>query len=108
LDVFLSLGKLAGYTPSILTYGWKVHGDPEWIRDYGHNQASGFGPFYFYRAEVLQQTFADLDPADTGRNALEIECSLQTRRMDPATAYAAYEDGERIAHTVAVLQCELK
>jgi hypothetical protein len=108
LDVFLSLGKLAGYTPSILTFGWKVQGDPELIRDYSHNQSSGFGPFHFYRAEVLQQTFAGTDAANTGRNALEIERSLLTRRLDPATAYAAFKDGERIAHTVAVLQCELK
>jgi hypothetical protein len=108
LDVFLSLGKLAGYTPSILTYGWKVQGDPELIRDYGHNQASGFGPFHFYRSDVLQETFAKVDPADAGQNALQIERSLQPRRMDPVTAYAAYENGERIAHTVAVLQCELK
>jgi hypothetical protein len=108
LEVFLSLGKLAGYTPSILTYGWKVQGDPELIRDYAHNQSSGYGPFYFYRAEVLQQTFAGLNAADTGRNALDIERSLQTRRMDPVTAYAAFQDGERIAHTVAVLKCELK
>jgi hypothetical protein len=108
LDFFLSLGELAGYTPSILTYGWKVQGDPELISEYGHNQSSGFGPFYFYRAEVLQKAFAGLDAAATGRNALEIERSLQTRRMDPVTAYAAFEDGERIAHTVAVLQCELK
>ncbi len=108
LDVFLSLGKLAGYTPSILTYGWKVQGDPELIKDYGQNQSNGFGPFYFYRAEVLQRAFAGLNAADTGRSALEIERSLQTRRMDPVTAYAAFQDGERIAHTVAVLQCELK
>ena len=108
LEVFLSLGKLAGYTPSILTFGWKVQGDPELIRDYAHNQSSGFGPFYFYRAEVLQEVFAKLDPAYSGRNALEIERSLQTRRMDPVTAYAAFEHGERIAHTVAVLQCELE
>jgi methylase of polypeptide subunit release factors len=108
LDVFLSLGKLAGYTSSILTYGWKVQGYPELIRDYGHNQASGFGPFYFYRAEALQEIFAELDPADTGNNALEIERSLQTRRMDPVTAYAAFEDGERIGHTVAVLKSEAR
>ncbi len=106
LDVFLALGKLAGYTPSILTYGWKVQGDPELIRDYSHNQSSGFGPFYFYRAEVLQKAFAGVDAAEAGRNALEIERSLQTRRMDPLTAYAAFENGERIAHTVAVLKCE--
>jgi hypothetical protein len=108
LDVFLALGKIAGYTPSILTYGWKVQGDPELIRDYAHNQSSGYGPFYFYRAEALQKTFAGLDAADTGRNALEIERSLQTRRMDPDTAYAAFENGEHIAHTVAVLKCELR
>jgi hypothetical protein len=108
LDVFLSLGNLAGYKPSILTFGWKVQGDPELIKDYRQNQSNGFGPFHFYRAEVLQQTFAGLDAADTGRNALKIERSLQTRRMDPVTAYAAFKDGERIAHTVAVLQCVLE
>jgi hypothetical protein len=108
LHVFLSLGELAGYTSSILTYGWKVQGDPELIRDYGYNQKRGFGPFYFYRAEVLQKSFAQLDPAKSGENALKIERALQPQRLDPTSAYAAFESGERIGHTVAVLKSELR
>lgn len=107
LSAFLELSKLAGYQPSFLTYGWKVQGDPELIRDYGANEKLGFGPFYFYRAEALQSAFAGFDPGDAGRNALEIERGLQARRLDPVTAYAAFEAGERIAHTVAVLKSEL-
>lgn len=108
LHVFLSLGELAGYTSSILTYGWKVQGDPELIRDYGYNQKRGFGPFYFYRAEVLQKYFAQLDPAKSGENALKIERVLLSQRLDPTSAYAAFENGERIGHTVAVLKSELR
>jgi hypothetical protein len=108
LHVFLSLGKLAGYTSSILTYGWKVQGDPELIRDYGYNQKRGFGPFYFYRAEVLQESFAQLDPSRSGENALEIERALLPQRLDPTSAYAAFKNGERIGHTVAVLKSELR
>jgi hypothetical protein len=108
LSSFLELSRLAGYQPSFLTYGWKVQADPELIRDYGRKEKLGFGPFYFYRAEVLQKTFAGLEPAEAGKNALDIERLLQNRRMDPATAFAAFEDGESIAHTVAVLKSELR
>ncbi|HVJ06657.1 MAG TPA: hypothetical protein VM578_13365 [Candidatus Saccharimonadales bacterium] len=106
LGVFLELSEAAGYQPSFLIYGWKVQGDPELIRDYATNEQSGFGPFYFYRAETLQSTFLGLNPVDAGANALEIERTLQTHRLDPAAAYAAFQCGERMAHTVVVLKSE--
>jgi hypothetical protein len=109
LEVFLTLGRLAGYAPSFLTYAWKVQADPEEvIHDHAQKQKEGFGPFYFYRAAVLEQTFATLDPATSGARALEIERSLQPDRLDAASAYELLLRGERIGHTVAVLQSELK
>ena len=109
LQVFLSLGDLAGYQSSFLTYSWKVQGDPEdVIRDHAKSQQSGFGPFYFYRAEVLQKTFAQVDIAESGKDALEIERSLVPERLDAASAYTAFKNGERIGHTVAFLQSELR
>jgi methylase of polypeptide subunit release factors len=109
LHVFLSLGTLAGYFPSFLTYTWKVQADPkEMIRDHAQKQREGFGPFYFYCAEILERTFASVDIAASGRNALEIERSLLPERFDAISAYEALEKGERIGHTVAVLKSELK
>jgi hypothetical protein len=78
------------------------------IRDYARKQEEGFGPFYFYRVETLQKTFAAIDPGDTGKNALAIEQSLRPERLDAAQAYTALRSGERIGHTAAVLQSELK
>jgi len=109
LHVFLALGELAGYEPSFLTYSWKVQGDPqEVIQSHAESQKNGFGPFYFYRAEVLQKTFAQVDLAESGKNALEIERTLLPHRLDAASAYAAFKNGERIGHTVAFLKSELK
>ncbi|HNX60200.1 MAG TPA: hypothetical protein PKK43_13955, partial [Spirochaetota bacterium] len=51
LEVFIELGKLAGYSSSILSYTWKVQAVPESvIRDHADRQDEGFGPFYFYHA----------------------------------------------------------
>jgi hypothetical protein len=109
LSIFLSLAELAGYAPSFLTYSWKVQGDPEEvIRSHAESQKNGFGPFYFYRAEVLQKTFAQVDLTESGKNALEIERDLLPQRLEAASAYEAFKNGERIGHTVAFLQSELK
>ena len=109
LRVFLSLGTLAGFFPSFLAYTWKVQADPkEMIRDHAQKQKEGFGPFYFYRAETLERTFASVDIAASGKDALEIERSLLPERFDAIKAYEALEKGERIGHTVAVLKSELK
>jgi hypothetical protein len=108
LQVFLSLGTLASYSPSFLTYTWKVQADPkEVISEYARKQREGFGPFYFYRAEILQKTFAAIDISTSGENAFEIERSLLPERFDAVSACEALEKGEKIGHTVAVLKSEL-
>jgi methylase of polypeptide subunit release factors len=109
LHVFLSLGALAGYSCSFLTYTWKVQADPEeMIRDHARKQKEGFGPFYYYRAEILENAFAAIDVDASGMNAIEIERSLLPERIDAVSAYDALGNGERIGHTVAILKSELK
>lgn len=109
LSVFLSLGKQAGYQSSFLTYTWKVQGDPEdVIRDHAANQEKGFGPFYFYRADVLRKAFAGVKLEESGERALEIEAALLPERLDAVTAYEAFRKGEKIGHTVAMLQSVLE
>jgi len=109
LQVFLDLGSIAGYSSSFLTYTWKDQADyKEIIQDYAQKQKEGFGPFYFYSSEVLQKTFASVDIANSGKNAIEIERSLLSERLDAASANEALKRGERIGHTVAILKSELK
>ena len=109
LHVFLSLGTLAGYSSSFLTYTWKVQADPdEVIYDHALKQKEGFGPFYFYRADILEKTFASIDIETSGENAIEIERSLLPERLDAVSAYDALKNGERIGHTVVVLKSELR
>jgi len=109
LEVFLSLGTLAGYVSSFLAYTWKVQADPEeMVRDHAQKQREGFGPFYFYRAEILEKTFASVDIATSGSNALEIERALVAERFDAIEAYEALKRGVKIGHAVAVLKSELK
>jgi len=103
LSVFIALGELAGYSSSLLTYTWKVQADPEEvIRDHAHKQREGFGPFHFYPAAILEQTFSH--QAYSGDRAQEIETSLLPHQLDAEQAYAALQKGERIGHTVAVLE----
>jgi hypothetical protein len=109
LYVLLSLGTLTGTVSSIFMYTWKVQADPkEIIYDHARKEEEGFGPFYFYRAEVLERVFSSIDLADSGKNALEIERSLLSERLDAGSAYNAWEKGEKIGHTVAVLKFELR
>ena len=109
LHVFLSLGTLAGYASSFLTYTWKVQADPnEIIGDHARKQEEGFGPFYFYRAETLQKTFGPVDIATSGKDALRIEKSLLPERLDAVAVREALQKGERVGHTVVVLKSELR
>jgi len=109
LEVLLSLAKLAGYSPSLLTYTWKVQAVPdEVIPDHAQKQKEGFGPFHFYLAETLEKAFASVDPAKSRTDATEIERSLQAVRLDASAANEALQRGARIGHTVAVLQSELR
>ncbi len=108
LQVFLELGRLAGYASTFLTYTWKVQADPHTvIRDHAKKQQEGFGPFHFYQASVLEQAFEFVDPETSGAQALEIEKSLARVRLDAPAAFAALLRGERIGHTVAVLQSQV-
>jgi len=109
LDVFLCLGRLAGCVSSFLTYTWKVQADPvEIIGAHARKQEEGYGPFYFYRAEMLQKTFASVEVAGSGKYALEIEQTLLPDRLDAPSALKALKEGARIGHTVAVLKSALK
>jgi hypothetical protein len=107
LQVFLSLGELAGFSSSILTYGWKVQDGASLIQAYEQHQKNGYGPFHFYRADELQRVFSAIDPSTSGTEALRIERELQPLQLDPAAAIRAHEAGERIGHTVAVLESRL-
>jgi len=109
LEVFLTLAKLAGFHASVLAYTWKVQADPAGIiHDYAKKQQEGFGPFYFYRAEVLAKVFAALDYTTSGQNAFDIEKSLLPERFDAVQAAAYLDKGETLGHTVVVLKSELR
>ena len=95
----------AGYEPSFLTYSWKAQTDPaDLLLAYAKWQQQGFGPFYFYLADLLADTFASISLEDAGRNALVIEQELVSKRLDAVAAWKAFQGGETIGHTVAVLQ----
>ncbi|MDR1304413.1 MAG: hypothetical protein LBK76_04230 [Verrucomicrobiales bacterium] len=109
LTVLLRLGELAGYRAAIATYGWKLQGDPELVlREHADREARGFGPFHFYRAEILERFFAGISPADGGERALELEEQLQPRQLSASAALAEFQRGAAIGHTVAFLQSEEK
>jgi hypothetical protein len=104
LDVFLELGRLAGYTSSILLYTWKIQADAgEIIRDYAQKQKKGFGPFHFYKSSVLEKKFASVNQARSGATAAKIEKSLASHRLDAVEAYEEFKKGVSIGHTVVVL-----
>jgi hypothetical protein len=105
LDVLLGLGSLAGYTSSLLTYTWKVQADPhEIVAQHARKQQEGYGPFHFYRTDVLREAFQSIALGTTGDQALDLEHSLLAERLDARRAYAALQQGVSIGHTVAVLK----
>lgn len=107
LGAMTAMAEQAGYSASFLTYGWKVQVDPEdMIGAYAAWEKQGLGPFTFYHADLLEQTFAALDPVAAGRQAIEIEQALAPRRLDARAAFAALKSGARIGHTVAVLKSD--
>jgi hypothetical protein len=105
LDVFQEMGGLAGYRSEIFTYGWKIQTDAEEIIG-GHVQqeAQGFGPYHFYRAERLAAAFAGLSPGNSGQQARQIESALQADALSPAEALRRWKAGEVIGHTVVALR----
>jgi SAM-dependent methyltransferase len=108
LAVMLAMARNAGLTPRVLTYGWKLQADAEdVISTYANWERHGLGPFRFYAADALAVAFSDLDAADAGRNALDIEASLAGEQLSAVAAWRAYRSGARIGHSYVVLQSGL-
>ena len=109
LSAFIKLGELAGLSSEIFTYSWKVQAEPEdVISGYAAQEKAGLGPFRFYRACDLQKAFANISVKESGKNAFEIEKSLESSKLTAKEAYEAFLKGEVIGHTVAVLKSSLK
>jgi hypothetical protein len=109
LSAFIKLGELAGLKSEIFTYSWKVQAEPEdVISGYAAQEKAGLGPFRFYRASDLQKAFADISVKESGKNAFEIEKSLESSKLTAKEAYEAFLKGEVIGHTVAVLKSSVK
>ena len=109
LSAFIKLGELAGLSSEIFTYSWKVQAEPEdVISGYAAQEKAGLGPFRFYRASDLQKAFADISVKESGKNAFEIEKSLESSKLTAKEAYEAFRKGEVIGHTVAVLKSSVK
>ena len=109
LSAFIKLGELAGLSSEIFTYSWKVQAEPEdVISGYAAQEKAGLGPFRFYRASDLQKAFADISVKESGKNAFEIEKSLESSKLTAKEAYEAFQKGEVIGHTVAVLKSSVK
>lgn len=109
LSAFIKLGELAGLKSEIFTYSWKVQAEPEdVISGYAAQEKAGLGPFRFYRASDLQKAFANISVKESGKNAFEIEKSLESSKLTAKEAYEAFQKGEVIGHTVAVLKSSAK
>ena len=109
LSAFIKLGELAGLSSEIFTYSWKVQAEPEdVISGYAAQEKAGLGPFRFYRASDLQKAFANISVKESGKNAFEIEKSLESSKLTAKEAYEAFLKGEVIGHTVAVLKSSVK
>lgn len=105
LDVFRSLGLLAGYSSHILTYTWKVQAEVEDVLSgYARQEAAGLGPFHFYLASDLEEAFSSIDVEESGTRALAIEEMLAPHKLSTAEAWAALKNGDEIGHTVAVVK----
>ena len=109
LSAFIKHGELAGLSSEIFTYSWKVQAEPEdVISGYAAQEKAGLGPFRFYRASDLQKAFANISVKESGKNAFEIEKSLESSKLTAKEAYEAFLKGEVIGHTVAVLKSSVK
>jgi methylase of polypeptide subunit release factors len=107
LKDLLALGGAAGLVSSILTYTWKAQYDPAGVLPgYVRNQRKDFGPFRYYPAAVLAETFAKFSLASSGKRAFDIDAQLAPHALDAPAAYAAFKKGETIGHTVVVLKSE--
>lgn len=98
----------AGLRPEIYVYTWKTQADPRaMLQEHAQRQREGYGPFYFYPHTPLAQAFAGLRLEDSHARAPEIEARLAPHRLDATAAWEAFQRGETIGHTVAVLRSHL-
>ncbi len=108
LQKLAEMAKAGGYEPSFLTYSWKAQTDPaDLLPAYAKWQQQGLGPFYFYPADLLSDALP-ISLEEAGRNAFVIEEKLTPNRLDAVAALEVFGRGERIGHTVAVLQASLR
>ncbi|MCX5384448.1 class I SAM-dependent methyltransferase [Streptomyces sp. NBC_00083] len=104
LSEILALSGAAGYNGSILTYTWKVQSEPhDVVGGYAQWEREGLGPFHFYPVEVLENAFSGTSPAAAGAQALQLEKELSAFEISAVDAFARVRSGERVGHTVAVL-----
>ncbi|QNP65409.1 class I SAM-dependent methyltransferase [Streptomyces genisteinicus] len=104
LSEILALSSAAGYNGSILTYTWKVQSEPlDVVGGYAQWEREGLGPFHFYPVDVLREVFAGLTVAAAGAQALQLERELEPHAMPAVEALALVEKGEKVGHTVAIL-----
>ncbi|KNE81221.1 MULTISPECIES: class I SAM-dependent methyltransferase [Streptomyces] len=104
LSEILTLSGAAGYNGTILTYTWKVQSEPhEVVGGYAQWEREGLGPFHFYPVSVLRDAFRDVSAAAAGAQALQLERELSPYEISAVDALAMVESGERVGHTVAIL-----
>jgi SAM-dependent methyltransferase len=104
LSEIMALSGAAGYNGTILTYTWKVQSEPaDVVGGYAQWEREGLGPFHFYPVGVLRDAFEGLSPAAAGAQALKLEASLAPFEMSALQALSLVEKGERVGHTVAIL-----
>ena len=105
LTLFQEMAAPAGLKSEIYTYGWKIQATPEEIiRGHADREKDGFGPFHFYRAAKLAETFAGVELAASGARAFELEDRIAAARLSPSEAYKAFQRGETIGNTSVALR----
>lgn len=104
LEAILNLGSATGYASEIITFTWKRQSEPEEvIGGYAQWGEQGFGPFRFYPAHILAETFESIAHVAAGAQAIEIEQALSQHEMTAGAALTALSSGMMIGHTVAML-----
>jgi hypothetical protein len=105
LEYLRRLAESAGLAPRFLTYSWKMQVEGEDVLpSYAELESKGLGPFSYYPLDVLEKAFQGVSPRESGARALEIERDMLPHRITATQAWEAYRDGQRIGHTVVVLE----
>lgn len=104
MEVIERLGEECGYLSEILTFTWKKQSESEEvIGGYAKWEQEGFGPFRFYPAQILEDTFESIEDVAAGAQARAIEHALSRHEMTAWEALEAMKSGVQVGHTVAVL-----